>query len=330
MIKFTHFFILQKFMKSKSFYFLLIICVLFQLHYSKANLQSQVKFANVAEANKLLCTEDVYTKSWGVFDIQSRSKNAKGTKDMVFSFMKKQTLEWDATDKIKINKILRDIDSLIKVNKFNITLPSEITLIKSTLQEEGNAEGYTRENYIVLKNELVALDNLSLKKILIHELFHIISRNNPKLRAKLYKAIGFEMCNVIKLPKSMNDIKISNPDAPLVDSYIQVKYQDETIDCAMILYSTRDYTGGSFMDYIDIGFVPLNGLLTKQVKKIRGNYYIIPIQEITGFLEQVGMNTKYIINPEEIIAENFVMALLNDKNVKSPKIIEKVKKILKE
>ncbi len=40
------------------------------------------------------------------------------------------------------------------------------------------------------------------------------------------------------------------------------------------------------------------------------------------------MNTDYIIHPEEILAENFVLLLNNSRYIRNPEILEEIKNIL--
>jgi hypothetical protein len=49
---------------------------------------------------------------------------------------------------------------------------------------------------------------------------------------------------------------------------------------------------------------------------------------VSGFYEQVGRNTEYIIHPEEILADNFAMLVMGDQNVPSPEILRKVQGVL--
>ena len=45
-------------------------------------------------------------------------------------------------------------------------------------------------------------------------------------------------------------------------------------------------------------------------------------------MEQVGKNTDYIIHPEEILAENFALLVLNETKVASPEILQKMREVL--
>jgi hypothetical protein len=50
--------------------------------------------------------------------------------------------------------------------------------------------------------------------------------------------------------------------------------------------------------------------------------------ELTGFFEQIGRNTQYIIHPEEILADNFSL-LVREKTGPSPDILKKLADALK-
>ena len=54
------------------------------------------------------------------------------------------------------------------------------------------------------------------------------------------------------------------------------------------------------------------------------------MKQITGFYEQVGRNTGYILHPEEILADNFVHIVFNTENVASPDLLMKLKAVLAE
>ena len=47
------------------------------------------------------------------------------------------------------------------------------------------------------------------------------------------------------------------------------------------------------------------------------------LTQLNGFLEQVGLNTRYLIHPEEIIADNFA-ALVTDQDVESPELLTRL------
>jgi hypothetical protein len=55
---------------------------------------------------------------------------------------------------------------------------------------------------------------------------------------------------------------------------------------------------------------------------------LVDMQHVSGFMEQVGRNTDYIIHPEEILADNFALLVLNEQKVASPEILRKMRETL--
>jgi len=56
---------------------------------------------------------------------------------------------------------------------------------------------------------------------------------------------------------------------------------------------------------------------------------IYNMKEVSTFAEQVGENTKYIIHPEEIMADNFAFAVLGHQDLPDQKIVDNIREILK-
>ena len=75
-------------------------------------------------------------------------------------------------------------------------------MIKTTGREEGNA-AYCRGKAIVLPASKLQLPPNRLQRLLMHELFHLLSRQDPQLRKQLYGIVGFTPCDPIALPASM-------------------------------------------------------------------------------------------------------------------------------
>ena len=57
-------------------------------------------------------------------------------------------------------------------------------------------------------------------------------------------------------------------------------------------------------------------------------YVMFAVNQIPNFFTLVGRNTNYIIHPEEILADNFVL-MINNKTAANPEIIEKISEKLK-
>lgn len=296
---------------------------------STPTFESAMKFATAGEARKKLTTEDLFTKSWSQFDIDSRMQQRNSSKEELFSLISKQVSEFSDFEKESVIKIVKEIDESIKTLKFNVKLPSDIYFVKSTALEEGGASGYTRQNVIVIKNELLTGPENALKQLIIHELFHIITRSDANFRRDMYKIIGFSITNTIEYPTAIKDLRITNPDAPHTDAFITVKKDGKPVDCMMVLYSDQPYNGGLFFKYLNVGFMELTSEGKREAVMKNGKPIIYSMNDISGFFEQIGRNTQYILHPEEILADNFVFAINDRKKQPSQKIIDEIQKRLR-
>ena len=175
-----------------------------------------------------------------------------------------------------------------------------------------------------------------MQKLIAHELFHILTRANPELREKLYAAIGFVKCNDV-FPVEFKSRKITNPDAPRNDHCIRLRIGLNDQWAVPILYSkTEKYDveqGGDFFNYLQFQFL----LVERDDKSFEAKPIyedqkpkLIDLNQASGFFEQVGKNTQYIIHPEEILADNFSLLVLQKSKVQTPVILKKIEEILKE
>jgi hypothetical protein len=197
--------------------------------------------------------------------------------------------------------------------------------VKTTGAEEGRAF-YTRDTAIMMpEKETAAADEELLRKTIAHELFHILSQNNPDLREKLYRLIGFTSCDEIDFPAQFKSRKITNPDAPRNDHAIRVQVDGKEVSVVPVLFSSApNYDparGGEFFNYLQLSFLP---------KDSKSQAQFLALQQISGFFEQIGRNTNYIIHPEEILAENFALLVTDKRDVPSPEILEKMRRVLEQ
>jgi hypothetical protein len=187
----------------------------------------------------------------------------------------------------------------------------------------------------MLPQSEVTKSQKDLQKLICHELFHILSRQNPELREKLYAIIGFTKCNEIKLPPELERRKITNPDAPRNDHFIRLQISGrESLAVPILVSSVETYDvkrGGEFFSYLQFQFlvVEKDGDSEKLKPVMDGSApKLVGANQVSGFMEQIGRNTDYIIHPEEILADNFALLVLGQPDVPSPEILRKMKEVL--
>jgi hypothetical protein len=155
------------------------------------------------------------------------------------------------------------------------------------------------------------------------------------LRERLYGAIGFTKCNEVEFPITLKSRKITNPDAPKNDHCIRLKVgSKESLAVPILFATTGKYDvrrGGEFFDYLNFQLLLVERSGDPPIVRPLSDGpqpRLVAIQQVSGFFEQVGRNTEYIIHPEEILADNFVLLVLGEDNVPSPDVLDRIKRVL--
>jgi hypothetical protein len=295
---------------------------------------STVSFATREKARQILMQPDDFFRSLSPFDRAARMKTDREVSGNEYlEFAGKNALEWKPVEKQKMISALQGIQN--KLTGLSPSLPKKIFLAVTTGNEEGGA-AYTRSNAMFFPEALLEVPQGDLQKTFCHELFHVLSRNNPALRDALYAVIGFIKCGEIKFPEELKTRKITNPDAPFNDHCVLLQVGGENCWAIPILFSSAEKydvkRGGEFFNYLQFQFLLVerksNSLAATPLyegQKPR----LASLQQVSGFYEQTGRNTEYIIHPEEILADNFALLVLGGGNLPSPEIIAKLEELLR-
>lgn len=295
--------------------------------------KTAVHFATQIEGRQILTAKDDFVQRLSPFDRSARMKTDKTVSETEFlQFVGRNVIDWTSEEMQTVQAAIEAIAPLLRDLRFS--WPPTVQLIKTTGAEEGNA-AYTRATAIVLPKSELGKGQDHLKKLISHELFHILSRQNPELREKLYAIIGFTKCNEIKLPLALERRKITNPDAPRNDHFIRLQIDGQESLAVPILLSSADTyevkRGGEFFEYLQFQFLVVEKTGGPENMKIAlegSPPKLADMKRVSGFMEQVGKNTDYIIHPEEILAENFALLVLKENNVPSPAILQKMSEVL--
>jgi len=293
---------------------------------------TELVFAGVEEAKKRLTTKDVYIKSLGPFDRSARLKTDKTVSEKEFlEHVANQVRPWTVGEKVRIRAVFKSI--MNRLGDYDLDLPQKILLIKTTGKEEGGA-AYCRSNAIVLPQQMLIQQNAGLEKLLIHELCHILLSNNSKLKESLCRVINFKKCNDIELPEKLREVKITNPDGIKNNHYVEVEYENAVSQVVPIIYSSSpkyDVTkGGEFFRYLKINLLAIEKEdgMWRYKRDENGEPVLFELQDVPDYYNKIGSNTNYVIHPDEILAENFVLLVQGTQPVKSEWVIEKMRKLL--
>ena len=216
-------------------------------------------------------------------------------------------------------------------------LPNNIELIKTTAQHYGAATYYTRENAIIVPDDELATGNLEqFTNIMLHEIFHIYSRNQPAKRLALYELIGFRPFENIDFPAALRQRLLLNPDGINPRFGIHLKGGDSTLTAIPLIVSQYDSYKtdvNTFFDYLYFDLFPLKKQTdSSYVVQTKGGWRSpIHYADFPDFQQQIRDNTDYIIHPDEILADNFVLLVNDLSEVKTRKQLSKDgKKLLKQ
>lgn len=285
-----------------------------------------IRFATPTEGRRELRRRDEFTVRMSPFDRSARLKTEASVSEKHYlDFVAAQVQPWNRKTRADVTAALALVRP--KLDALKLPWPKSVWLIRTTGREEGQA-AYTRGASIVLPDALLGRDANRLADLLAHEFFHILSRANPALRSELYQAIGFEKCPEVFFPPILASRRITNPDAPVFDQAIVVKVGDAVQRVVPVLHATVDrFPAGEkqeFFEFLAFRFWPI-GPPTDQPGKAP---QLLTREQISGFSEQVGKNTDYIIHPEEILADNFKLLVRGATNVPSPEVLERIADIL--
>ena len=263
------------------------------------------------------------------------------------AFLQENVTDWKPIELAKLRIALPQIAREARKLTPNL-LPKKWRFIRTTGREESGAP-YTRGDCIVLPEMLVASlvtqdqgtfeklvvrDLAKLGRLLIHEMFHIYTRNHPAARDELYAAIGFKPIPAVTLPRDIDAIRLTNPDGPGWEHAITVKHPHEEKSTRAILLLTSKapkfqpgYMG--VLPVLSFHLYPItDGDNPTLVRHEAGHIVRWNPNAVPNFAEQVGRNTGYIIHPDEILADNAAMLVYPQFPPRNPELILRVKELL--
>lgn len=183
---------------------------------------------------------------------------------------------------------------------------------KSVGMNAGKIEAYTHKTEIYIGDHFIeglSSDNEAARQrfnsVVCHEIFHCLTRNNPQFKEDMYSIINFKVADDdFGMGPAVREVYYSNPDVDHHNSYIALTINGEKKDCFMVLATSKAFEkeGDLFTNNLNIIFVPVDDTNT---------YYALGADVNTEeFLSLVGRNTRYMIDPEECMADNFGYAIV--------------------
>jgi hypothetical protein len=284
---------------------------------------TELVLLDVPAGQAVLGASDEFVAALSPFDRQARVGGDGPVDEAQFlAHVADQVLSWDEEPRSAIEAAAAELSGMLAELGIDIPLPATVELVLTTGDEEIPGAAYTRGTTVIITVGAMPISS----GLLAHELFHVLTRNNPKLRDELYATIGYEPIPPLVLPDALAAIRGTNPDAPVVGHAIRVRHDGSETLATQVILTSRPFEGGTLFEYIDLGFFALedDGSLTLA----DGEPVRIPFDEAEGFFEQIGQNTQYIIHPEEILAENFRLLVTGAEDIDSPEVIARLRDVL--
>ena len=291
-----------------------------------------LSLASVEQARAAQARSDLFVNSLGDLERQIRLASSKPVSvEQFIEHAQQQMLPWEEKQQERLLTIAASLAE--KLAGLELPLPREVLLMQTTGRDESGA-AYTRGNAIFFPRGRLNGKDAALERLLAHELFHVMSRHDADLRRKLYAIIGFQPCSPFELPAQLDARRITNPDAPAMDYYIAVEHQEEVFNVVPILLSDRaqyDPRRKGLFDYLQFRLLAVHRQGGKWQPLLSGGEPILLDGRANNtYREKIGENTNYIIHPDEILAVNFEHLVMKTKNLKTPEIVEKMRKILRQ
>lgn len=282
--------------------------------------------ADVADGQRRITTDaqERFFESVGVLDMQiqmgdvGRGDRATLLKDYR-QHLAESVLPWSKTEAKALAEVMEEAHRLVSAVSPQL-FPEEVALIKTNMNHYGAGTFYTRDNAIIIpENMMTQVGTEGFLQTMLHEIFHIYSRYHPRKREALYAYIGFQKISPPKMPDILSRRVLLNPDGVDYHYAIQVKRKSTGAEIlAMpIVYSQYmafDPARRGFFNYLAFD---LFEVADGEVQTTRNGESTVPLSNITGFREQIGPNTDYIIHPDEVLADNFAFLCLSQAEGKS-------------
>jgi len=300
-------------------------------------------FLNKAEAEKKIIKDatDGFFESITIADMSIQMKKADmpasggEAKELYQAYLQSEMENFTPEEEEFMHEVFASAKAAI--DKINPKLmPKSIELIKTKTNHYGPDVYYTREDAIILPNNIFKNPSVADQMpVMLHEIFHILSRYNDDFRNEMYALIGFSQFDEdLVLPREISDKLLTNPDGVRRDYAINLKDENGKSQMALpLIMSTKDGYQESmptFFAYLSFDLFPLHKITNNQVTLgLNSNGgSALSVEHNGNFFEQIKDNTQYIIHPDEIMADNFMMALIANQNNSFENFSEEGKQLL--
>ena len=290
--------------------------------------ETRLVFASQQRGQKLLKQIGPFIQKMQDLERQIRLESTEPvSQEQYLSYLASGVEEWQPADREVIRQAAGRLRKLFEGLK--LPFPPEIHLIRVAKNVEANAP-HCRGASIVLPDGF--FDSGQVDNVLAHELFHVLSSHNKDLRDKMYSIIGFSRCEEIDLPASLLSRRLTNPDAPLHEHFVELERDGVVSKYIPVTFTkSASYGGGNLFANLEFQLMELERSGEALVPRMKdAKPVLVSPREMPSYLQKIGRNTGYIIHPEETLADNFSMMVLSSPNIVDPWVTSKLRMLLSE
>ena len=261
-------------------------------------LGSQVIFADATSGAILLGTDDGYSSVMSAYDRGLRIKTTDATtEDDYLDYAASSALDWQS-DWIE-NWDAQVAEVGLALEGLQVPLPDPIYIVAADNSFEFGYP-HTRGATIVLQRNVLGFTApQGRRQLLAHELFHVLSRADLPTRDATYSLLGFELVEPIVSPSSHEDRRLSNPDAFSLEHTAELTSDDGTFMGAPFLHGSHPLEQA----------ITMQGLPFELLVMDADTGAMLDVGD-TNYSATVSINTNYDLHPEEALADNFSLLVL--------------------
>ena len=294
----------------------------------------RVVFADVDEGRRLARASDDYSRRTGALERQLKVRTTRELSEADYlTELAADVRAWPDDERERVSRLLESLREPLA--RMPLPLPARVALIRMSGRVNGEHVAYTRGNEIYLPSDMLSKEAppQMLRELIAHELYHVASRQDRAWRDAMYAIVGFQPMAEAVLPAALQARRLTNPDAPKMDSAIRVTVEGRGPVWVMpLLLSTIDRIDAEppqhfflvlSLHWLEVG---RGDALPKQAA-IGDPPVLHDTRTLQGFAEAIGRNTGYIIHAEEILASNF-MQMVAGTLPRSPEIHARMREVM--
>ena len=161
----------------------------------------------------------------------------------------------------------------------------------------------------------------------------MLSRNAPERRNALYAIVGYRDCGPLKWPPELAARRITNPDAPDDRYCITLQRGGAPLTFYPVIFAKEEVFDpalpGTYLERLQFKLLAVMGVGTDWTPGRAGDALVmLDAANVPEYFTAIGLNTRYIIHPEEILADNFILLVRGERNLPTPKILSELKRVL--